>query len=81
MKFTIDRGTDEHPLAESYDSLEEARAALRAAMDWSDIRLGPGYTTADGASQVWFAYPTQVECDQDPQTPGLPRIKRIGVPG
>ena len=78
MRFTI-----EYPkLAEagapiSYDSLEQAREALRRGLGWSDIYLGPGYTTPDGANQVWCAYPKPPAEDDDSENEHAPRITRV----
>jgi hypothetical protein len=63
MKYAIDGGDANDAIASdaSYDSLEQARAALRARLGWAEVYLGPGYTTRDGANQVWHAYRTAVE--------------------
>jgi hypothetical protein len=61
----------------SFDSLEEARTALRDALGWSEIYLGPGYTTPNAAGQVWCAYRTRAEAEADPDGLGLPRVVRV----
>ena len=62
---------------ETYDSLEAARVALREALGWSEIQLGPGYTTANAKAQVWCAYRTRAEADKDPDGLSRPRIVRV----
>ena len=36
----------------TFGSLEEARAALREALCWPEVQLGPGYTAPDTKGQV-----------------------------
>lgn len=60
-----------------FDSLEDARAALRDALGWPDVLLGPGYTAPDAEGQVWCAYKTQAEAEADPDGLKAPRIVRI----
>jgi hypothetical protein len=82
MKFAI-RNTSNARMAASnvtYDSLEAARAALREALGWPEVALGPGYTTASGTGQVWCAYRTQVEAAADPDGLNTPRIVRLAAP-
>ena len=45
----------------TYDSLEHARTALREALGWPEVQLGPGYTTSNTASQIWRAYRTSAD--------------------
>ena len=61
----------------TFESLEEARAALRDALRWPDVQLGRGYTAPDTKGQVWCAYRTIAEAEADPDGLGIPRIVRI----
>ena len=61
----------------TFDSLEEARAALRDALGWPEVQLGPGYTSPNAKGQVWCAYRTQAEAGADPDGLSTPRIVRI----
>jgi len=76
LKFTI-----AHPgfLSEPrYESLEQAREALRRGLGWSDIYLGPGYTTEDGKNQIWRAYPTPPPPEEaSTENDGTPQITRL----
>ncbi|HKO49856.1 MAG TPA: hypothetical protein VJV79_19130 [Polyangiaceae bacterium] len=60
-----------------FDSLEDARAALRDALGWPEVLLGPGYTAPNTKGQVWCAYRTRAEADADPDGLTAPRIVRI----
>jgi hypothetical protein len=78
MIFSIENAgaADGPPWSAEYDSLEHARVALRAALDWSEIWLAPGYTGADGSSQIWHAYRTREEADSDRGETNAPRVVR-----
>jgi hypothetical protein len=80
MKFEIrnvpgNRNTS--ALRETFESLEQARTALREALGWSDVQLGPGYTAPNAKSQVWCAYRTKAEAEADPDGLDTPRVVRI----
>lgn len=78
MKFAITNasGANQTTAVASYDSLEQASHALGQLLGWPAVYLGPGYTTHDGASQVWCAYRTQEERDADAESRDGPRITR-----
>ncbi|HYQ44776.1 MAG TPA: hypothetical protein VER11_22480 [Polyangiaceae bacterium] len=61
----------------TFDSLEDARIALREALGWPDVLLGPGYTAPDTKGQIWCAYRTQAEAEADPDGLTAPRIVRL----
>lgn len=61
----------------SFDSLEDARSALREALGWDDVLLGPGYSAPNAEGQVWCAYRTQEEAEADPDGLKTPRIVRV----
>ena len=61
----------------TFGSLEEARAALREALCWPEVQLGPGYTAPDTKGQVWCAYRTHAEAEADPDGLKTPRIVRL----
>ena len=79
MKFTIKNLPDPNASASqaTFASLEDARAALRDALHWPDVQLGPGYTAPNSKGQVWCAYRTRAEAEADPDGLGVPRIVRI----
>ncbi len=80
MKFAIrnaGRGNGEALQATTYDSLEDARSALREALGWPEVQLGPGYTTPNTDSQIWCAYRTHAEAEADPDGLQTPRIVRV----
>jgi len=79
MKFTLKNlpGPNATASQATFESLEEARAALRDALRWPDVQLGPGYTAPDAKGQVWCAYRTRVEAEADPDGLDIPRIVRI----
>lgn len=79
MKFAIRNiGRRQQPaLQKTYSSLEEARTALREALGWPEVQLGPGYTTPDALGQVWCAYRTPAEAEADPDGLTAPRIVRL----
>ena len=79
MKFAIRNAGEAHRNVRdvTYESLEAARVALREALGWSEIQLGPGYTTANAKAQVWCAYRTRAEADRDPDGLATPRIVRV----
>ena len=81
MKFEIRNlpGTKKNisALQETFESLEQARAALREALGWPDVQLGPGYTAPNAKSQVWCAYRTKAEAEADPDGLNTPRVVRI----
>ncbi|HYP74857.1 MAG TPA: hypothetical protein VER12_02805 [Polyangiaceae bacterium] len=60
-----------------FDSLEQARLALRDALGWPEVQLGRGYTAPDTESQVWCAYRTRAEAEADPDGLTVPRIVRL----
>jgi hypothetical protein len=64
---------------QTYDSLEDARAALREMLGWPDVQLGPGYTTPTTDSQIWCAYRTRAEAEADPDGLNTPRIVRLST--
>ena len=78
MKFAI-KNVPANPIASqaTFGSLEEARAALREALRWPEVQLGPGYTAPNTKGQVWCAYRTQAEAEADPDGLKTPRIVRI----
>ncbi len=78
MKFAIRNVGDASngDLQATYDSLEDARAALRDVLGWPELQLGPGYTTPN-SSQIWCAYRTRVEADADGDGLRTPRIVRL----
>jgi len=83
MKFAlrnVHRGRRNAPQP-SYDTLEDARAALREALGWPEVQLGPGYTAPDTKSQVWCAYRTRAEAEADSDGLDAPRIVRVDVGG
>lgn len=51
----------------TYDSLDEASEALRAAMGWDEVVLSDGTEGTDRCGEQWVyvAYATQEECDTD----------------
>jgi len=61
----------------TFDSLEGARAALREALGWPEVHLGPGYTSPNATGQVWCAYRTPAEAETDRSGLRHPRIVRI----
>jgi hypothetical protein len=61
----------------TFDSLEDARAALREVLGWPEVLLGPGYSAPNAEGQVWCAYQTQAEAEADPDGLTAPRIVRI----
>lgn len=63
----------------NYDSLEDARSALREALGWPEVQLGPGYTTPNTDSQIWCAYRTLDEARADPDGLSAPRIVRLNT--
>ena len=79
MKFAIRNAGKKSSAASqaTYDSLEAARTALREALGWPDVQLGPGYTTPSTESQIWCAYRTRSEADSDPDGLSTPRIVRL----
>jgi hypothetical protein len=79
MKFAIQNVPQANQSASqaSFDSLEDARAALGAMLGWPDVQLGPGYTAPDTEGQVWCAYRTPAEAEADPEGLRAPRIVRI----
>jgi len=80
MKFAIRNvpGTrDTSAPRGTFESLEQARAALREALGWPDVQLGPGYTAPNAKSQVWCAYRTRAEAEADPDGLDTPRVVRI----
>jgi hypothetical protein len=79
MKFELRnvRVANESASRATFDSLEEARAALREVLGWAELQLGPGYTAPDAKGQVWCAYRTQAEAEADPDGLTTPRIVRI----
>jgi len=83
MKFAIrNAGVDRADVAQvTYESLEDARSALREALGWPDVQLGPGYTTASTDSQIWCAYQTLAEAQADEDGLNRPRIVRLPPEG
>ena len=81
MKFAIrNAGTKNHVASQAtYDSLEDARLALREALGWPEVQLGPGYTTPNTESQIWCAYKTRSEAEADPDGLNTPRIVRLNT--
>lgn len=82
MKFAI-RNVGDNPDAAAratYESLEDARRALREALGWPEVQLGPGYTTPRTDSQIWCAYRTQAEAEAHPDGLAVPRIVRLSTP-
>jgi hypothetical protein len=79
MKFAIRNAgeADSSASTATYDSLEAARNALREVLGWPDVQLGRGYTTANAKAQIWCAYRTRAEADQDPDGLLTPRIVRV----
>ena len=78
MKFTL-RNVDQNKDASqaSFETLEDARVALREALGWPEVQLGPGYTTANSKGQIWCAYRTRAEAEADPDGLTIPRIVRV----
>lgn len=60
-----------------FDSLEDARSALRDVLGWPDVLLGPGYSAPNANGQIWCAYQTQAEAEADPDGLNAPRIVRV----
>jgi|tagenome__1003787_1003787.scaffolds.fasta_scaffold11276759_1 hypothetical protein len=79
MKFALKNLPGSNAIASraTFDSLEDARAALRDALRWPDVQLGPGYTAPHSKGQVWCAYRTVAEAEADPDGLSIPRIVRI----
>ena len=79
MKFAIRNVGNKRDAATraTYESLEEARHALRDALGWPEVQLGPGYTTPRTDSQIWCAYRTRAEAEADPDGLSTPRIVRL----
>ncbi|HEY0462650.1 MAG TPA: hypothetical protein VGC79_00505 [Polyangiaceae bacterium] len=75
MKFALRNlpESNANASAAAFESLEQARLALRDTLGWPDVQLGPGYTAADTKGQVWCAYRTQA----DASGPHVPRVVRI----
>ncbi|MEP7049359.1 MAG: hypothetical protein ABJB12_03360 [Pseudomonadota bacterium] len=78
MKFTIELGEFGGAAAapSSYESLEQAREALRCELGWAQVFLGPGYTTDDGTNQIWHAYPAPPPDEGNLEDQRAPRITR-----
>lgn len=78
MRFAIRNlgGQNASASQATFESLEQARAALREALGWPDVQLGPGYTAPDAKSQVWCAYRTKAEAEADPDGLNTPRVVR-----
>jgi hypothetical protein len=80
MKFAIRNvETRNHVMQRTFDSLEDARSALREALGWPEVQLGPGYTTPSTDSQIWCAYRTPAEAQADPDGLNTPRIVRLNT--
>jgi hypothetical protein len=81
LKFAIRNAGNERDAAvrAHYDSLEDARSALRELLGWPEVQLGPGYTTPGTDSQIWCAYRTLAEAEADPDGLNTPCIVRLGV--
>jgi hypothetical protein len=81
VKFALrNTGNDRDQAAlANYESLEEAREALRELLGWAEVQLGPGYTTPSTDSQIWCAYRTRAEAEADPDGLSTPRIVRLGT--
>jgi len=79
MKFAIRNVPESCKTAAlaTFDSLEQARAALGEALGWPEVELGPGYTAPNAKSQVWCAYRTKAEAAADPDGLETPRVVRI----
>jgi len=79
MKFAIRNAPSVNKGASQalFDSLEQARTALRDALGWPDVLLGRGYTAPDTEAQVWCAYRTRAEAEADPDGLTVPRIVRL----
>jgi len=81
MKFAIRNapGPNANATQATFESLEQARAALRDALGWPEVQLGPGYTSPNAKSQVWRAYRTHAEADADADADALnvPHVVRI----
>lgn len=79
MKFAIRTAGDatDSGTQQTYDSLEDARSALREVLGWPELQLGRGYTTPSTGSQIWCAYRTVAEADQDSDGLITPRIVRL----
>jgi len=79
MKFVVRNvpGTNDNVSQAAFDSLEDARVALRQALGWPEVHLGPGYTAPDTKGQVWCAYRTPAEAEADPDGLKAPRIVRV----
>ena len=79
VKFAIRNAGKQSEAIEGgiYDSLEEARGALRELLGWTEVQLGPGYTTPSTDSQIWCAYRTRTEAEADPDGLSTPRIVRL----
>ncbi|HET7538784.1 MAG TPA: hypothetical protein VFK05_02900 [Polyangiaceae bacterium] len=81
MKFALRNlpGASTSAPAATFDSLEDARVALRDALGWPEVQLGPGYTAPNTTGQVWFAYRTRAEAEADRNGLSHPRIVRINT--
>jgi hypothetical protein len=79
MRFAIRNAgkADDAAVLATYDSLEDARSALRELLGWPEVQLGPGYTTASTDSQIWCAYRTRAEAGADRDGLSTPRIVRV----
>lgn len=79
MKFAIRNvGRQNKPeITRTFTSLEEARVALREALGWDEVQLGPGYTTASATGQIWCAYRTRAEAEADLDGLAAPRVVRL----
>jgi hypothetical protein len=79
MKFVIRNAgkAGDAAVQATYDSLEDARVALRELLGWPEVQLGPGYTTPSTNSQIWCAYRTRAEAEADPDGLKTPRIVRL----
>lgn len=79
MKYTIECAelNSDEAASSSYESLEQAREALRRGLGWPDLYLGPGYTTADSSNQIWCAFRTRIEGDANVDDARTPRITRV----
>jgi hypothetical protein len=79
MRFAIRNvpGPNASATQATFASLEQARAALREALGWPEVQLGPGYTAPNAKSQVWCAYRTRAEAEADADGLSVPRVVRI----